>query len=140
MHDPLITEADRIQTILDAKYKKADLKKEMENCMDLTKEEKEKLEELLKKYEDLFNGTLGSWNTEPVELELKEEGTKPVQMRPYPVPQSQERKLREEIKRLCELGVLRKVNRSEWSSPMFTIPKPHGTLRSLADFRELNKN
>ena len=139
IHDPLTTETDRIQTILDAKYKKADLKKEIEKCLDLTKEEKERLENLLKKYEELFNGTLGSWNTEPVELELKEEGTKPVQMRPYPVPQSHERKLREEINRLCELGVLRKVNRSEWSSLMFTIPKPDGTLRSLADFRELNK-
>ena len=31
------------------------LKKEMEKCMDLTKEERDKLEELLKKYEDLFN-------------------------------------------------------------------------------------
>ena len=55
MHNPLTTEADRIQTILDAKYKKADLRKEIEKYMELNKEEKEKLENLLKKYEVWWN-------------------------------------------------------------------------------------
>jgi hypothetical protein len=36
-------------------------------------------------------------------------------------------------------GVLRKVNRSEWGSPMFTLVKPDNFLRSLADLRKLNK-
>ena len=34
---------------------------------------------------------------------------------------------------------MRKNNRSEWACPMFTISKPDGSLRSLADLRELNK-
>ena len=34
---------------------------------------------------------------------------------------------------------MRKVNRSEWGSPAFTIIKKDGTLRSIADLRELNK-
>ena len=34
---------------------------------------------------------------------------------------------------------MRKINDSEWASPMFTISKPDGTLRSLADLREINK-
>jgi hypothetical protein len=35
--------------------------------------------------------------------------------------------------------VLRKINNSEWACPMFTISKPDGSLRSLADLREVNK-
>ena len=69
---------------------------------------------LLNKYSHLFDGTLGSWKTDPVDLELKDSESKPYHSRPYPVPHSQEQKLRDEVKRLVQYGVLRKVNRSEW--------------------------
>ena len=94
---------------------------------------------LLRKFESLFDGTLGTWKTKPVELELKDPNCKPYHARPYPVPQSQEKKLKEEVERLCQHNVLRKINESEWASPAFTISKPDGSLRSLTDCRELNK-
>jgi hypothetical protein len=93
---------------------------------------------LLNKFKHLFDGTLGHWNTEPVDLELKQQDTKPYHSKPYPVPHSQEKILKDEVQRLVEYGVIQKVNRSEWGSPMFTIVKPDGSLRSLADLRELN--
>ena len=53
---------------------------------------------------------------------------------------SQEKKLKDEIKRLEKYGVLRRINHSEWGMPSFTIVKKDGvTLRSIADLRELNK-
>ena len=89
--------------------------------------------------DSLFDGQLGSWDSDPIEVELKDPNCKPYHAKPFPVPKSQEQKLKEEINRLIKYGVLQKINRSEWAAPMFTIPKPDGSLRSLADFRELNK-
>ena len=138
MHDPDTTDIERIQRILDVKYAPADLEAEVNKSEDMTKSQKEEMLQLLYKYEDLFDGKLGTWQTEPIELELKE-GIKPYHAKPYPVPHSQEQKLRNEVDFLCQQGVMRKINNSEWAAPMFVIPKPDGTLRSLADFRELNK-
>ena len=103
----------------------------------LDKFEKDKLLQLLHKFDHLFDGTLGNWKTEPVDLELKEDA-KPAFQKYYPVPKSQERKLREEVDRLVNFGVMRKVNKSEWGSPVFVINKPDGSLRSLADLRKVN--
>jgi Reverse transcriptase (RNA-dependent DNA polymerase) len=44
-----------------------------------------------------------------------------------------------EVDRLVEIGVLKKVNRSEWAAPSFIIPKKDGTVRFINDFRALNK-
>ena len=38
-----------------------------------------------------------------------------------------------------KLGILQKVNRSEWGAPTFVIPKKDGTIRFISDFRELNQ-
>ncbi len=50
--------------ILDTNYKKADLQAVLQdNCTHLNSAEKDKLLELLKKFEQLFEGTLGHWRT-----------------------------------------------------------------------------
>src|SRR5687767_7920151 len=139
IHDPDTTDAERIQSILNAKYCKADLYKLVKECEQLIKEEQEKLLALLQKFEHFFDGTVGTWKTVPVDLFLKDPNCTPYHAKAYPVPHSQEQKLKEEVERLCQQGILRKINRSEWACPMFTISKPDGSLQSLADLRELNK-
>ncbi len=74
---------------------------------------REDLKRLLEKFEPLFDGTLGTWDTEPIDLELKDPDAKLYHAKPYPVPQSQEAKLKTEVERLVSSGVLQKVNRSE---------------------------
>ena len=133
MDDPETTDAKRIQNIVESKYCFADLRQIATECEILELEQQEMLFNLLSKFDHLFDRTLGTWKTDPIEHE------KPYHAKPYPVPHSQEQKLREVVKRLVEFGVLRKIKRSQWACPMFTITKPDGSLRSLADLMELNK-
>ena len=81
---------------------------------------------------------MGTWKTDPINIELKSD-SKPHHARPYPVPKIHEEVFKKEVARLCKLGVLRKVNRSEWGAPTFIQPKKNGTVCFLLDFRELNK-
>ena len=64
---------------------------------------------------------------------------KPYHARAYPIPQIHTATLKMEVDRLCETGVLRRVNHSEWAAPTFIIPKKDGSVRFISDFRELNK-
>ena len=61
-----------LRVILDAKYEKADLHKVMENQpQHLPMTQRNELLKLLHKFEEVFDGTLGTWKTNPVDLELK---------------------------------------------------------------------
>ena len=42
---------------------------------------------LLQKFEEFFNGILGTWKTDPIDFKLKE-NTKPICSIPYPVPKA----------------------------------------------------
>jgi hypothetical protein len=55
-----------VTRILDAKYQKADLHSIVkDDCKHLSANQQKKLLQLLKKYESLFDGTLGDWKTKP---------------------------------------------------------------------------
>ena len=58
--------------ILDAKYKKTDFQSVVSaNCNYLSLQYQNKLLELLIAFDELFDETLGDWNTEPVFLCIK---------------------------------------------------------------------
>ncbi len=134
----MVEASDRIRKILDAKYEAADLDKICASQDQLNKEEQQLLLRLLNKYKHLFDGTLGKWTGSEVELELIE-GARPYHAKAFPLPRCHTDPLKMEVERLCQLGVLKKVNRSEWAVPTFVIPKKDGTVRFISDFRELNK-
>jgi len=93
---------------------------------------------LLRKCEELFDGQLGRWHGQEVKLELQE-GAKPYHARAYKIPRCHVQTLKAEVERLVKIGVLKKVNHSEWAAPTFIIPKKDGSVRFISDFRELNK-
>ena len=96
----------RLKKILDAKYEAADLAKVVSACDYLNADEQSQLLTLLRKYEHLFDGTLGTWNNEPYNIELKE-GAKPYHSMPFPIPKVHEHTLKVELNRLVEIGVLK---------------------------------
>ena len=139
INDPqdIMTEADKMSSILDAKYEKANLDKVAKETLHISNSEKSKLKNLLGD-EELFDGTIGTWNMDRHKVNLKDD-VKPYHGRPYQVPKAHERALRNEVDRLVKIGVLKKVNHSQWGAPCFAIPKKDGTIRFISDFRELNK-
>ena len=84
----------------------------MENqCQYLKTTQHNEFLKLLQKFEYLFDGTLGTYKTDPVDFELKE-NTKPICLQPYPIPKVQEEMLKREVECLVLLGLLEVANAS----------------------------
>ena len=124
----------RALRILDAKYEKADLPAIVSTCDHLNESQKEKLLQVLEKFETLFDGTLGDWNTDPVHFEFKD-GAKPYHGRPFPVPRIHRETMKKEVDRMVKLGIMKWEGESEWAFPSFIIPKSNQTVRFISDFR-----
>jgi hypothetical protein len=102
------------------------------------------LKTLFQKYEHLFHGTLGQFSMEltPISLQLIDPNCKPIHLRTYTVPRSEEQQLQSsnEIVRLVHIGVLEEEYYSAWDPmiPSFAIAKKSGriTIRVVTDFRK----
>ena len=71
-------------------------------CQHLTTTQHIEMPQLLQKFEELFDGTLGTWITDPVYFELKEDA-KPIFLRPYTVPKLHKEMFKKEVERLVLL-------------------------------------
>ena len=96
------------------------------------------LRDELNKYELLFDGTVVTWKKKPADIELYP-GSKPYHTKPYPVPRAHKSVFWKDAERLCQLGVLKMANCSEWGSTTFIQPKNNGMVIFLSDFRKINQ-
>ena len=124
----------RVKDILDAKYAPVSCQSIIDNSPHLSEEQKQALLPILEKHKSLFDGTLGKWKNAQHKIELKDPSLPPIACRPYPVPVSRKKTLMLEIERLCKIGVLRKINNSEWQAPSTIILKKDQTVRFITDF------
>jgi hypothetical protein len=85
-----------LKKILDAKYEPADLNKIARNCDYLTDDEQMQLLLLQHEYQHQFNGSLGTWNGKPYDIELKLDAEH-YHSRPFPVPKIHEATLEIEL-------------------------------------------
>jgi len=130
--------AHRVKQILDAKCDKADIEKICEEQAELDEQQREQLAVSLRKHKALFDGQSGRWHGQEVKLELQE-GAKPYHACAHNALRCHMQTLKAKVERLVKIGVLKKVNCSEWAVPTFVIPKQDGSVRFISDFRELNK-
>jgi hypothetical protein len=62
----------------------------------------------------------------------------PVRQRPYKLNLVYKQKLKEELKRMLEVGIIEPVEESEWISPMVVHEKKKGGIQICVDMRKLN--
>lgn len=105
----------------------------------LTPEQRSDLLVVLQKYDTLFDGTLGKYPKRQFHIELKDNAVPYHCKGPYSVPRFNLGVLKDELDRQCAIGVLERVYESEWGMPLLVIPKKDGAIRTIDDFRELNK-
>ena len=65
---------------------------------------------------------------------VKDKAT-PQYFKPRPVPYALEDKVAAELSRLEREGVLKKVESSEWATPIVPVIKPNGTVRICGDLK-----
>ena len=88
--------------ILNIAYAKSYLDQVANNSNQLNSEERTQLLSFLEELQDLFDGTLGDWATDPVDLELKP-SFKPFNSIYYPVPRINKGTFCKNLKRLVEI-------------------------------------
>ena len=93
---PFKSETKRMKRILDDKYIEADLKTIAESSFRLDLQERNELYKLLKMYESLFDGTLGTWHGNPYDIKLKTDA-EPYHGKHFPVPHIHELTFKQEL-------------------------------------------
>ena len=95
------------------------------------------LERLLKQYKTVFADGYGEMTPFKAHITLKDD-VAPIFHKARPVPYSLREKVDKELDK--QVGILKKVERSEWASPMVIVPKPDGCVRICSDYKvSINK-
>ena len=97
-----------------------------EQCQNLIQEERKIILFIRRIFEDLFDGTLVTWNNKPLYLELKYD-EKPVWSCTYPVPRVHEDMFRNQVNIIVSIRLLKHENELEWGAPYFAQPKSKKT-------------
>ena len=98
------------------------------------KEGHNQLEMLFKKYEEVFKEDLGMLKSATATLHVKPNAT-PKFFKPRPVPYAIREAMENELDRLESVGIIEKVEHSEWAAPVVPVPKGDGKLRLCGDYK-----
>ena len=94
---------------------------------------------LKKKFSELFDGSLGKVKGVEATLELREDA-RPRFFKPRPVPFAVQQPIGDELESQLKSGILRKLEYSDWASPIVSLRKPSGAWRICGDYKvTLNK-
>ena len=110
------------------------LKLNWKKIKNISKQPLNQVEQLMEKYSSLFDDTLGTIKGVTAHLKMKTNST-PRFYKPRSVPFALKDKIAEELQRLEKLGVLEKVEFSDWTTPIVPILKPDGSVRICGDYK-----
>ena len=103
---------------------------------DLSPQQRQECMELVDHNREVFSAKPGTTHLAVHEIHTKQ--GKVVNQRPYRVPEAHKETIREEVKKMLELGVIEESH-SAWASPIVLVPKPDKSTRFCNDFRKLNE-
>ncbi|XP_064108109.1 uncharacterized protein K02A2.6-like [Macrobrachium nipponense] len=93
-----------------------------------------KLEELLRKYGDVFDGELGTTKNIKAHIRVRKDA-KPIFYKARTVPYAIKDAVNAELKRLELEGVIEKADYSEWAASIVPVSKDNGSIRICGDFK-----
>lgn len=93
-----------------------------------------KVEELKRKYSNVFDGAFGEIKNVDVELVLKD-NVAPVFRKPHNVPFSLRPAVEKELNNLINNGVIYQVTQTEWATPIVVVPKADKSVRICGNFK-----
>ena len=93
-----------------------------------------RLEQLKEKFSDVFSDDFGKLKNAKARLQLKD-GARPRFLKARPLPYAMRPKVEAEVDRLENLGIVSKVQWSEWATPIVPVIKPNGSVRLCGDFK-----
>ena len=102
----------------------------------LSDEQKDQLQGVVRKYEHIFTDVPGHANV--IEHEVKLTSDEPIRSKPYTIPYSARESLKKDIQDIEKMGVIRE-SKSPYSSPVVIVGKKDGTNRVCVDFCKLNR-
>ncbi|XP_054274663.1 uncharacterized protein K02A2.6-like [Macrosteles quadrilineatus] len=99
----------------------------------------QELDDLMIRYEDIFKEGIGKISKEKGHFNVKDE-TQPIYIKPRHMPYALKEKVEKELERLETLGIITRVESSDWGTPIVPVVKPNGSVRICADYKvTLNK-
>lgn len=102
----------------------------------LSTEQKERLDQVIKHFEDISYEHKGLGKTLLVQHKITTVG-EPIKQRYYPLSPAKLKDLNKEIDRMLSEGIIQ-PSRSPWSNPLVLVTKKDGSLRVCLDSRKLN--
>lgn len=91
------------------------------------------LQATLRRHGNVFNNSFGEIKEFEARVELKD--ATPRFFKARHIPYALQDRVKSEIDRLEKIGVLKKVERSDFASPQVVVPKKDGTLRLCGDYK-----
>ncbi|GFX86807.1 retrovirus-related Pol polyprotein from transposon 297 [Trichonephila clavipes] len=118
------------------KFDYHEILRESQMQLKLSPSQIDELKQVITKNKDVFSPDPGTTHLMRMDIELISD--KPIKTKPYRMSPRQINILREEIKRLLELGVI-EIGQSDYTSPLILVESPNKDPRPCVDYRRLNE-